>query len=91
VVPEITSSRAWGAAFDKRRIQGSRARGATTAEGSGPIELVKDETPMTSQLYLARGIVAGMIHSDQDPALVRTAELARRDARRARLLSLFAA
>jgi hypothetical protein len=39
---------------------------------------------MTSQLYLARGIAAGMIHSDQDPVLVRSAEIARRDARRAR-------
>lgn len=38
---------------------------------------------MTSQLYLARGIAAGMIHSDQDPALVRSAEIARRDAMRA--------
>ena len=33
---------------------------------------------MTSQLYLARGIAAGMIHSDQDPALVRSAEIAAR-------------
>ena len=32
---------------------------------------------MTSELYLARGIAAGMIHSDQDPALVRSAEIAR--------------
>ena len=39
---------------------------------------------MTSQLYLARGIAAGMIHSDQDPALVRSAEIALRDARRDR-------
>jgi hypothetical protein len=39
---------------------------------------------MTSQLYLARGIVAGMIHSDQDPALVRSAEIARLEARRVR-------
>jgi len=39
---------------------------------------------MTSQLYLARGIAAGMIHSDQDPALVRSAEIARVEARRGR-------
>jgi hypothetical protein len=39
---------------------------------------------MTSQLYLARGIAAGKIHSDQDPALVRSAEIARLEARRAR-------
>jgi hypothetical protein len=39
---------------------------------------------MTSQLYLARGIAAGMIHSDQDPALLRSAEIAHVEARRAR-------
>ena len=39
---------------------------------------------MTSQLYLARGIAAGMIHSDQDPVLVRSAEIARLEARRSR-------
>jgi hypothetical protein len=39
---------------------------------------------MTSQLYLARGIAAGMIHSDQDPAVVRSAEIIRREERRAR-------
>jgi hypothetical protein len=34
---------------------------------------------MTSQLYLARGIAAGMIHTGtrgQDPAVVRSAEIA---------------
>jgi hypothetical protein len=40
--------------------------------------------PMTSQLYLARGIAAGMIHSDQEPALVRSVEIARLESRRAR-------
>ena len=50
---------------------------------------------MTSQLYLARGIAAGMIHSrtgGQDPALQRSAEIAlaiarveERRARRGRL------
>ena len=40
---------------------------------------------MTSQLYLARAIAAGMIHSTQDPVLARSAELARREARAARL------
>ena len=39
---------------------------------------------MTSQLYLARGIAAGMIHSDQDPALVRSVEIELRQARRVR-------
>jgi hypothetical protein len=46
---------------------------------------------MTSQLYLARGIAAGMIHSStggQDPALLRavqiTREIARGEARRVR-------
>lgn len=38
---------------------------------------------MTTQLYLARGIVDGRVHTDQDPALVRTVELARRAERRA--------
>ena len=43
--------------------------------------------PMTSQLYLARGIAAGMIHSGtrgQDPALQRSAQIARVEERRAR-------
>jgi len=39
---------------------------------------------MTSELYLAMGIAAGLIHSDQDPALVRSAEIARLEKRRAR-------
>ena len=39
---------------------------------------------MTSQLYLARGIAAGMRHSDQDPALVRSAEIALGEERRGR-------
>ena len=46
---------------------------------------------MTSQLYLAHGIAAGMIHTStggQDPALLRSAritrEIARGEARRAR-------
>ncbi len=39
---------------------------------------------MTSELFLARGIAAGMIHSDQDPALVRSAEIALLESRRAR-------
>ena len=32
---------------------------------------------MTTQLYLARGIVEGRVHTEQDHALVRTVELAR--------------
>ena len=38
---------------------------------------------MTAQLYLAHGIVEGRAHSEQDPALVRTVELARHIERRA--------
>lgn len=37
---------------------------------------------MTTQLYLARGIVEGRVHTDQDLALVRTVELARHQQRR---------
>ena len=54
-------------------------------------EATKDGIPMTSQLYLARGIAAGMIHTStggQDPALLRSARItraiARGEARRAR-------
>ena len=39
---------------------------------------------MTTQLYLARGIVEGRVHTDQDVALLRTVELARKNERRAR-------
>ena len=39
---------------------------------------------MTLPLYLARGIAAGMKHSDQDPAMVRSAEIALREERRGR-------
>jgi hypothetical protein len=42
---------------------------------------------MTSQLYLARGIAAGMIHPGargQDPVVVRSAEIARSQERRSR-------
>ena len=39
---------------------------------------------MTTQLHLARGIVDGRIHTDQDLALLRTVELAREDERRPR-------
>ena len=38
---------------------------------------------MTTQLYLARGIVEGRVHTEQDHALVRTVELARHAQRRA--------
>lgn len=42
---------------------------------------------MSSQVALAHGIVNGRVHTDQDPALVRTVQLARRSgrSRRARL------
>jgi len=39
---------------------------------------------MTTQLYLARGIIRGRVHTDQEPALVRSVELARSEARRER-------
>jgi hypothetical protein len=39
---------------------------------------------MTTQLYLARGIVEGRVHTDQDAALLRTVELALESDRRAR-------
>jgi len=42
---------------------------------------------MTSQLYLAQGIAAGMRHpgaAGQDPAIVRTAEIERTERRRSR-------
>jgi hypothetical protein len=39
---------------------------------------------MTTQLYLARGIVKGRVHTDQDVALLRTVELALQDERRTR-------
>jgi hypothetical protein len=38
---------------------------------------------MTTQLYLARMIVEGRVHTEQDKALVRTVELARHSERRA--------
>jgi len=39
---------------------------------------------VSAQLHLARGIVAGRIHTDQDQALLRTVALALQDERRAR-------
>jgi hypothetical protein len=39
---------------------------------------------MTTQLHLANVIVAGRTHTDQDPALLRTVELAREQERRER-------
>jgi hypothetical protein len=39
---------------------------------------------MNTQLHLARGIVDGRVHSDQDPVLLRTLELARKQSRRDR-------
>jgi hypothetical protein len=39
---------------------------------------------MNTQLHLARGIVYGRIHSDQDPVLLRTLEIARKQSRRHR-------
>ncbi len=39
---------------------------------------------MSTQLHVAYGIVEGRIHSDEDPALRRTIQLARREQRRAR-------
>ncbi len=39
---------------------------------------------MTTELHLARGIVEGRIHPDQEHALLRNVVLARREARRQR-------
>ena len=39
---------------------------------------------MTTMLHLARGIVEGRAHTDQDPALLRTVQLARQQERRVR-------
>ena len=39
---------------------------------------------MTMQLHLARGVVNGRVHTDQDLALLRDVELASQEARRAR-------
>jgi hypothetical protein len=39
---------------------------------------------MSTQLYLARGIVEGRVHTDQDVALLRTVKLALQDERRSR-------
>ena len=39
---------------------------------------------MNTQLHLARGIVEGRAHSDRDPVLLRTLEIARRQSRRDR-------
>lgn len=41
---------------------------------------------MTTQLHLAYGIVDGRAYSDQDRALLRNVELARRQERRTRRL-----
>jgi phenolic acid decarboxylase len=45
---------------------------------------------MNAHLYLARGIVAGRVHTDQDVALARTVELVlqaeRAEGRRRRIL-----
>ncbi|MCD4526844.1 hypothetical protein [Nocardioides sp. cx-173] len=39
---------------------------------------------MIMQLHLARGVVNGRVHSDQDPVQLRDVELASREARRVR-------
>ena len=39
---------------------------------------------MNTQLHLAAGIVQGRVHTDQDPVLLRTVELARKQSRRNR-------
>jgi hypothetical protein len=39
---------------------------------------------MNTQLYLARGIVDGRLHTGRDPVLLRTLELARKESRRDR-------
>lgn len=37
---------------------------------------------MSTQLHLVRGIVEGRAHTTQDPAVLRTLQLARKQARR---------
>lgn len=44
---------------------------------------------MNTQLHLARGIVDGRTHPDRDHVQLRTLELAREQARRARRARLF--
>ena len=39
---------------------------------------------MTTELHLARGIVQGRVHADQEHALLRNVELALREARKQR-------
>lgn len=39
---------------------------------------------MTTELHLARGIVRGRVHADQEHALLRDVELALREARKQR-------
>lgn len=39
---------------------------------------------MTTELHLARGIVRGRVHANQEHALLRNVELALREARRQR-------
>lgn len=39
---------------------------------------------MTTELHLARGIVQGRVHADQEHALLRDVELALREARKQR-------
>ena len=39
---------------------------------------------MNTQLHLARGIVDGRAHTDRDPVLLRTLEIARKQSRRDR-------
>jgi hypothetical protein len=43
---------------------------------------------MNTQLHLARGIVDGRAHTDRDPVLLRTLEIARKQSRRDRLEKL---
>jgi hypothetical protein len=43
---------------------------------------------MNTQLHLARGIVDGRTHTDRNPVLLRTLELARKESRRDRRAKL---
>jgi hypothetical protein len=42
---------------------------------------------MTTELHLARGIVRGRVHADQEHALLRNVELALREDRRQRRIA----
>jgi hypothetical protein len=84
-VPQITVARSWERSSTSVECKGCLSGNVHyTRIDQGRNRPAEGWIVMTSQLYLARGIAAGMIHSDQDPALVRSAQIARVEARRER-------